>query len=244
MNKEPQPYKDFDLSTEHLNGRAYIPPFTRNETERQRRHLLPPGTIILEQQRRGLAISVALLERITEPQDLQFAARMIAMGAINSSWYLYGEHAPVMRRRLNLPELASAESDWRQDTQGLLVKTRHDLVSATELAEATVATHINRASTQKIRSQLGRRVGNASLGLASLEVGTTAQSLSAFAVQARARQEGLQLIEDARTLGDRTGTHPSIAQLADPDSDLAVLWRREAPNEAYTAFEWATEEVA
>jgi hypothetical protein len=44
-------------------------------------------------------------------------------------------------------------------------------------------------------------------------------------------------------MSERIGTHPSLAQLSDPDSDLSVFWRRQAPNGAYEALEWAHEEA-
>ncbi|MNL62941.1 hypothetical protein D3C87_1870170 [compost metagenome] len=78
--------------------------------------------------------------------------------------------------------------------------------------------------------------------LACIEVGTVADSYSPFDVQNLAREQSLQTLEQARVFGDHVGSHPSMAQLADPNSDLAVYWRRNAPNGAFEAYEEAIED--
>jgi hypothetical protein len=236
MNK---PYNNFDLPTRHLNNNHYVPERARASEEIERRHRLPHGTILAEHQRDGLAIASRIMQSVEQPEDLAFAGNVIAMSSLNAGWYNYAANSSVMRRRLLLPTLASEESDWRETKTGLLTKAQQGLATSAVLAEVLVATKVENRSTARAQQQLGRQLGNTSLQLACIEVGTIAGSYSAFDVQDIARTESLQLLEQARVLGDQVGSHPSIAQLADQDSDLAVYWRRQAPNGAYQAYEAA-----
>ncbi len=234
-----KPFKHFDLPTKHLSERHYVPPKARTADEIDRRRSLPRGTVLLEQQQHGLAMAGTMLERVEEPQDVDFATRVLAMCAVNTGWYSFARGAQVMRRRLLLPELAGEDGDWRENRQGLLVRLEHDLADT-----ALLATYVLRAKIDKLdvafRTKLfGRRVGNLSLALACVPKADAAKFLTAFDAQALARNEALAIIEGARVLGEEIGVNPSIAQLPDPDSPLSVYWRRRAPNGAYDAYEEA-----
>ncbi len=110
-------YKDFDLPTNHqAKGEDYIPPKARQADEIERRRRLPSGTLLAEQQRDGIAISAEALARLEREEDLQFASRILGASALNTSWYLFAKGAPVMRRRLKLPVLATPEPEFRPNT--------------------------------------------------------------------------------------------------------------------------------
>lgn len=239
MNK---PYRNFDLPKQHLDDRHYVPERARSMTEIERRRSLPSGTLLAEHQRDGLSIAHQIMRSVEQPEDVAFAGTLIAMSGLNAGWYNYAAHSPVMRRRLNLPTLADEESDWRESRSGLLTKAQQGLVEAATIAEALVATKVERRSTARHQQQLGRQLGNVSLQLACAEVGTVADSYSPFDVQNLAREASLTMLEQARVFGDQVGSHPSVAQLADPNSDLAVYWRRNAPNGAFEAYEEAIED--
>ena len=53
-----------------------------------------------------------------------------------------------------------------------------------------------------------------------------------FERQAITRSAGVRAITEARDLVDQIGQFPSMAALADPDSDLAVFMRRTSPGMA------------
>jgi len=239
MNK---PYRNFDLPTQHLDSHHYVPERARSRGEIERRHTLPSGTILTEHQRDGLRIASRVMGLVEQPEDVAFAGDVIAMSGLNASWYNYAAHAPVMRRRLNLPMFTDEETDWRETKSGLLTKAQQGLATAATLAEVVVATRIENRSSARFQQQLGRQLGNTSLQLACIEVGTVADSYSPFDVQNLAREQSLQMLEQARVFGDKVGSHPSTAQLADSNSDLAVYWRRHAPNGAFEAYEEAIEE--
>ena len=243
MNRQPKPYKDFDLTSTHIVDNHYVPPKARRSDEIARRHSLPRGTVLLEKQRDGISIASDILQQDYDQPDKDFIIETLGASALNTSWYTFAQSAPVMRRRLKLPELADDQADWRETRPGLLVKIREGLVGATHMAEKVRMSHVNRLETRRQTTLLGRQLGNVSLKIASLPIANTAMGQSAFDIQEAARLRSLEALETARTFADRTlGLHPSIAQLADPDSPLSVYWRRNAPNEAHNAYEQALEE--
>lgn len=237
-----RPYRNFDLPKQHLDERHYVPERARTSTEIERRHSLPSGTILAEHQRDGLHIASQIMQMVEQPEDIAFARDVIAMSGINTSWYSYAANSPVMRRRLNLPMLADEEAEWRETRSGLLTKAQRGLVEAATVAEALANTKAERRSTLRQQQILGRQLGNVSLQLACMELGSIADSYSSFDVQNFAREQSLETLEKARIFGDQVGSHPSLAQLADPNSDLAVYWRRNAPNGAFEAYEEALED--
>jgi endonuclease V-like protein UPF0215 family len=239
MNK---PYRNFDLPKQHLDDRHYVPERARTSTEIDRRRTLPSGTILAEHQRDGLHVASQIMQTVEQPEDIAFARGVIAMSGLNAGWYNYAADSPVMRRRLNLPTLADEETDWRETKSGLLTKAQRGLVEAATIAEALASAKADRRSTLRHQQQLGRRLGNVSLQLACIEISSVADSYSPFDVQNFAREQSLQTLEQAREFGDQIGSHPSVAQLADPNSPLAVYWRRTAPNGAFEAYEEAIEE--
>ncbi len=243
MDRQPKPYKDFDLTRVHIVDKHYVPPKARRPDEIARRHSLPRGTVLLEKQRDGISIASDILQQDYDRPDEDFIIETLGASALNAGWYTFAQGAPVMRRRLKLPELADDDADWRETRSGLLVKIREGLVGATHMAESVRISHVNRLETHRQAALLGRQLGNVSLKLTSLPIANAPMGQSAFDIQDAARLRSLDALETARTFADRTlGLHPSIAQLADPDSPLSVYWRRNAPDGAYNAYEQALEE--
>lgn len=237
-----KPYTHFDLPKQHLVGQHYVPARARQSDEIERRRSLPTGTILLEQQRDGLAIASHLVEHVEEYPDLKFASDMLAASGINSGWYSYAQQADVMRRRLILPELAIDATDWRETRGGLMTKVREGLAHAAELGTAYASAKANHHETKRQATLLGRQMGNVSLQLACVRLGNAPLALQAFEVQSAARDEALATLDLSRSIASEVGVNPSLAQLADADSPLSVYWRRHAPNGAFDALEQAREE--
>ncbi len=248
--KEKIMYKDFDLPTNHqAKGADYVPPRAREADEIERRRRLPSGTLLAEQQRDGVAISAETLAQLESEEDLQFASRILGASALNTSWYLFAKGAPVMRRRLKLPLLATPLPEDRPDS--VLLKKQRDvrLDQARHRADthaAMVAFSLNELALEDNRTVLGRQIGNTALAIATVDLGDHARFSSPddFELQNLVRRRSLRTLRDARELGSELHTIPSLAQLANPDSDLAVFWRRNAPNGALSAYEAAYESLA
>jgi hypothetical protein len=242
MNKEP--YKNFDLPTAHLDhSHDYVPAKTRDKDELERRHELPAGTLLLEQQQRGLVIAGEILEHVQDERDLDFALHILSMSAMNSAWYSYGRGADVMRRRLELPTIATVDNDWRQTNDGLLLRVRHGLAEAAGLANTLIYKKTRGLEMGRSTRTFGHTVGNIALEAACVPM-IINPYVDPFMAQIQARERSLQLVEDARVVGQQIGSHVSLAQLADSDSPLSVEWRRQAPDGAYEALERAVEIAA
>lgn len=240
MNK---PVKHFDLPKQHLIGEHYVPARARQSDEIERRRSLPRGTVLLEQQRDGLAIARHIVERVDEAPDLQYVSRMLAASAFNTSWYAFAQHAPVMRRRLYLPELASEDSEEHQTRAGLLRQAREDLALSAAAAAALAFAKAGRHETKRQSFELGRQLGNVGLELACIPVAGATYGLSPIQAQLAARERGLESLEHSRSIAGEVGVNVSVAQLADQDSPLSVFIRRTAPDNVFNAFEEAAEEV-
>lgn len=241
-----KPYSNFDLPRQHIYSDHYVPSRARDTEEIARRRALPTGTILAEYQRDGLQMATNILAHVEEPEDVAFAVDTLAASGLNSAWYSYARHASVMRRRLSLPELANDEvgDGWRQTRNGLLTKAQRGLAFTAELAGQLAASRSEGREVDRQSIALGRQLGNVSLELACVRLGNAPESLSAFDVQSLAREQALEALEYSRVVASQTGTHPSLAQLADVDSPLSVYWRREATNGAYEAYERAAAEAA
>lgn len=240
-----QPFRDFDLPTKHLGGeRHYIPPKARASEEIERRKSMPRGTVLAEQQQRGIAVATAILSQLDEGgEGLRFATKWLAASGINTAWYNFAAEAPVMRRRLKLPILATDDPEQRPSALMLhrqIVSTMHEARGKA----AQITSEVGRSPLiETHKAQLGRSLGHASLTMSCFAIGDfigyESATLNDFDLQALARQRGLASLEDARVLSDAIGVAPSEAQLADPDSPLSVFWRREAPQDAFEAYEFA-----
>lgn len=246
MNKLP--YTDFLLPTRHLAegypDLHYVPVRTRDTDEAERRRALPSGTILLEGQARGARFASRVLELTQTPEGQAFAAGRIAASGLNTSWYALARGANVMNRRLKLPTTARLEDDWRTDTAGLMAEASAGLQHSVQLGEELVSNHIETRPNKKTTAAFSRTLGNACLELGCVSFGLQFEDLSAFDAQALARSAALEIVERVRVTQQGRATYPSLAQLTDPDSDVSVMWRRDAPDDAFDAWTQAYEEHA
>lgn len=235
------PYTQFDLPTRHLGGdNHYVPPRARDSSEIDRRRSLPSGTILLEQQHRGLLITQDVLQNVQDAEDTTYAAQFIAACGLNSAWYQYARGSTYMRRHIALPYLVRPKDHPRPSCDEVLDASRKKIVRVAEAAGALATLHAEQKFGQSDRAiSLGRSMAHATLEAACAPLADALYSRKDFALQAAVRTHCLNILDNARTLGLELGTPPSFAQLADPDSDLSVHIRREAPSDVYYAFDEA-----
>lgn len=245
-------YKDFDLPTKHLSGATdYIPPRTRDEEEAWRRHNNPEGTLVLEKQRDGIAMARTILSASKElpEKDIEFVSDMIAASGLNSAWYSFARSASVQRRRLKLEMLATDDPEQRPTTYMLIDNAISDLDQTYNESGLLVAQHmIHDPEIERQHKIVGRSIGHAALTLSCAplgdKIGYGEIQMTDFELQELARNQGLETLYRARLLDQELGRAPSIAQLPDPDSEFCVYWRRNAPNGAMDAYEYALSEVS
>ena len=234
MNKYKSPYKHFDMTTTHLpeDGPHYTPAWTRDSTERDRRHDMPSGSLILEEQSSSLVVTRQLIGHTYQnPEDQEFAFDMLVPSLTNASFYSGAAAADdVMRRRRILPEFASDDGDgWRQTKEGLLLQTQSDIGHAATLASQLELAHKQGKKAESLRRQLGAKTGKIALALACWDLGDAPESMSAFDIQAIVRLRALDTIQQARQFMPRQ-YYGSIAQLARPSTPLSGYFMQRAPH--------------
>lgn len=234
-----KPYRDFNLPVQHLAGsNHYVPPKARSSDEIERRRSRPRGVVLAEQQYRGLLIGSRLLRKVEDEPDIAYTYRLLASSGINSTWYLHARGSETMSKRFKLPVLARNEEgtlfqdlDLREHAQLVFEDA---IVAAQGLLSAVEADSSLKGKKALV---LGKNLGNASLALACVPGGAPFRSFTPFMAQAWAREQGMDALQNARAMAADIGTPPSFAQLADPNSDLAVEIRRHAPNAVEQAYE-------
>lgn len=239
MSKEHPP-KILDLPTEHLtmNGRDYVPLKTRDSAERDRLHDLPTGTLLLEDQFKGVEVMKALLPTLESPADLQYASDMFAASLLNASWYQYGQSFEGMRRHLELETMLDQDGHYLSQA-ALIEKIVGRLDELSTLASAVTQAHIERRSRQPQQAKLGRIMGNVASSMASIGIGPINENADFYDVKLGVRNNAQRAIRLGRTDTLTHGARPSVAQFAKRDSDALQAWRRDATDSAYEAMEAA-----
>lgn len=254
---ERQPYSQFNLPSHHLplNGSDAQPASARKPAEIYYRRSRRKGSLVLDEQRKGLMIADRMVQAIETGKfdDDDFTARMLAMAGINTSFYTYARDSRVMDRRLDLPTLASDEGDRLANYTSrseLLNQASGGMDKSLQLGTKLYEAFLIRREGVATSVRLGKSLGNTSLLLASLNLPKKVSGLTVFEAQHTTREHLLDLLEDARTIASKPvsglkpmGSHPSIMQLADPNSDLSVYWRRNAPNDAVDLLESSIESI-
>lgn len=242
----PKPYTQFDLPARHIPGdHHYVPPRARQRDEIDRRRALPRGTILLEQQHRGLQVAQALLEAAHDENDVAYVSLYIATCGLNSAWYQCARNSRFMRRHTALPYIAQREEQPAPTTDSLLASTRSSFARITRTAGVLATYHAKQQPNEPLRADaFGRATAHAALSLACIPVLDTLQSGSVFHTQAAVRAHALATLDTARSIGAELGSPPSFAQLADPDSDMSVHIRRTARSEVFYALEAAQDMYA
>jgi hypothetical protein len=250
-----KPYSELNLPSHHLppDGNDAQPASARRQDEIDFRRSRRQGALVRDQERKGLVIADRMLPSIArgEIDDGGFVVRMLALAGVNTAFYDFARGAKVMDRKLELAKLVQDEGADEQPVtqQSLLEKAQSGMELSVNHATRLYELYIRGREGKRLNVNLGRTLGNTSLVLGSLDLPGRVQDMDAFEAQEVARDHSLLLLEDARTIatkadGNRNpmGSHPSMMQLADPDSDLNVYWRRYGSNDAVELLEASTTE--
>ena len=244
MSKEQAP-KILDLPTEHLtgNGEHYVPPKTRDSTERDRRHELPTGTLLLEKQQAGIGVMMATMQGIETPEGRTYAIDMFAPSLMNAAWYQYGRNFEGMRRQVELESMVDDEGNFLTQEQRI-EKLVQRLTALYEIAGRTVKDHTERKIQVTRHRKLGRAMADTATTMVSVGMGDISPAVELASVRLDVRDRSQRAIRLGRTAELTLGAFPSAAQFANPDSDALVAWRRDATDDAYRALEAAIAHAA
>ena len=246
---ENKAFRHFDLPVDHLSREVhYVPPKARDAEEIERRQSLPSGVLLAKMQERGTAVAAKLIDFINDQEDeSDFAPNTIAAAGLNTAWYNHAQGAQdVMRRRLWLPVHYRVPDEEDPISREELLYTgseqlQEGRVLAGFLMESVKARN---SAIWSFKKKYARKVGNASLVLASVQVVDNVRgSMDQYEQQWHARRGAMQALNASRNLYVATGANPTLAQLADKDSPLSVHIRREGSNLSVDGLESAHADV-
>lgn len=227
-----KPYKHIDHIKNHLTiaggAKHFMPPKAVTAAEIARRQGRTPDHLMSEFEYKSLQGAALMVKSAVEPEDIQFLNDFIAPASENSAWYRKFFASHRMRRVGRMAYIGFDEEDLCPSSHDLLEQAKdgfsgavvraHGLVRAYETGARDIAMH---------REALGSTVGDASLLLVGAQMADSVRPMRPFATQMAVRDQSLAMFERSRTMWREIGgTHPSLAQLAYPDSDLAVHIRR------------------
>jgi hypothetical protein len=243
MKKPSQPFRHFDMPVVHLDSSHHHQPLKAKRTDEiARRRAMNTGTLLAEKQERGILIAAEIARLTSRHEGDKFVAPLMAASVYNTAWYAYAQGAEgIMRRRIMLPQ-----NDLRLSPItyfDFMNESAEELVLAGEAAHAIVTARRYGNDLRDTPKVLGTWLGFTAIKLANVgSVELLEKTDDPIDRQIITRQNGLYIAELSRELYRDIGSHPSLAQLADQDSDLSVYWRRNGSSEAVEALAQATEQ--
>lgn len=244
MNKTITPNRFLIQPSNELTAAVsdFVPRPARAPSEISRRRLRPGGSLILEEQKRGLEVAALGAYNLSGGEELRDWARYMALAGIGTGPYMF--NGRVMNRYVNLPMLAAERMENRPDTQALVEGAALDFTEAASLAGRLLIAHeqrIDRAKVARIALATGKKTVEASLKLAVAHLGDTtsdpASMISNEEVQYLVRNQCQAAVRSTRNLAREIGTFPSAAQISDPLSPLAVHLQTEGENSTVRLYE-------
>lgn len=234
------PRNQFDDLADYETYRSDIPGII---AKRQ----LHPGTLVPDQEYRSIPIANALHPtRFDSPKD-QHAARdiytRVALGSAN-----YGlRSADTMFSTLRLGLVADGRrttyAERRYTTpEEYLAQTQRSIGLAAMSADTRLRLLRTGGDPERIhvlKRSVGRHLGNAGLQTLAYDMPGRFNHLHPVDVQIRSKELAIELLSDTRDYAKDIGVVPSVAQLAEPDSPVAVDIRRHAPPAVRRAYEAA-----
>lgn len=239
--------KHHDLPKNHLARASelhYIPSRSLDEAVVEARRALPNGTLIHAHEVGGTMVAARFLGKLTRLDDLREGSRLVAAAAFNTAWYTHARDTSTMRRRLWLPQQVDPETDERMGDFDRSLEAAEQLVAGLITGNRVLSEHIKKGrATARARARFGVVMGDAALAVAvAPHIGLAASGTHA-SIQRRVRDIAMQTAYDAQTMHATFGTHPSMAQLGDAESDVSRTIRLHAPEYLARAYVASQDEV-
>ncbi|MCA9327377.1 hypothetical protein KDA14_02505, partial [Candidatus Saccharibacteria bacterium] len=218
-------FKHHDLPKNHLASAPrlhYVPSRSLDPEVIDARRALPKGTLIHAHEVGGTMVAARFLGKLKRLDDLREGSRLVAAAAFNTAWYTHARDASTMRRRLWLPQQVNPDTDERMSDFDRSLDAAEQLVAGLITGNRVLSEHIRRGrATARSRARFGVVMGDAALSIAvAPHIGLAASGTHA-SVQRRVRDIAMQTAYDAQTMHGTFGTHPSMAQFGDADSDVS-----------------------
>lgn len=206
-----------------------------------------PGTLVADQELRGIAIFDALTpSRFDTPAEQYAASEIREHTGIGSGYYgltndttMYsqltmglvadGSRTKNSELRHITPEEHLARMHKFTEIAGMLALTRLEVLTA----------RVDPERTKRLSRHVGRGLANAALHSRVHNMPGRFTHLHPVDIQLLVRDTSIELLDEVAERGREDGALPSVAQLAEPDSPVAVRIRRRAPTAVRRAYEQA-----
>lgn len=195
-----------------------------------------PGTLISDQELRGIAILDALNpDRFDNTRDQHAARDIYTHTTLGSANYgLRSDETMYSTLRLGLAADGSrtryAERYYTSPEEHV-ARTRGYLGRAAALADTRLQLQRVGGDQERITTidrHIGRNLGNAGLSTLIYDMPGKLSHLHPVDIQLKSKERAIELLSDVREYGQSIGVLPSVAQLAEFDSPVAVDIRRHA----------------
>ena len=204
-----------------------------------------PGTLIPDMELRGIRVLQQLdPSRFDSPRDQRAARDILARAGIGSAYHgLRNEDVMYSPLRLGLvadgTRTRSTEQRYTSRDE-LHAKTQHWLSLAEHTAQGRYTSlHAEGRSefAHTLERNTGRYIGNAALSTLVYDMAEHVSHLHPVDAQLAVREQSLAHLRNVREYSQSIGALPSVAQLVEPDSPVAVDTRRHAPSAVRRAYE-------
>lgn len=233
--------KQFSLLTVRVPGiKDFVPQPAHDEKTAEERRNNPSGTLLLERQYIGAVIAKNFFEKLLDkPADeVRFGTRMIAAAALGSARYSFEDNGLISFRRVRLPMLFDIEKGRRLTEPERIARTEvalERMVSGSEHLYYDMKSNEPRKVADTLGA-FGREAGEAALWVALQSVPEVAQSSSILQVQRSVLRVAMGAFDTSMKLASELGTNPSLAMLAERDTDWTKHLSLSLHHGAFAAF--------
>lgn len=229
-------YKNYDISTIN-SGEHFAPRPARDPAEiERRRDMRATGALVLEQQQRGIDMTIEMLLAIDDPNEQAKAAQMLGGTLLYTARYLLGlGEQDAMRRTLKLPVIAD-DTGWRENPDDFQLKLFRTLREASARTEELAEIKRKHRHIGPLERKLGRLIGHGALALSVFPLIRISEDQKALDIQAVVRESALTMHQRAQATSERLGMNISAAHLADTLSPQGIELQTRASDPIAAAY--------
>lgn len=249
MKEIIRPPKQLNLPRDIYQDLDVFVPYPSEDEDIIAKRRAEPGALISDMELRGIRVLRELAPDRFDSRLSQHAARdIIARTGLGSA-----HHGLASDDRMYSPLRLGVVADGARTRSASRFYASPEELAAATSKWLTLAEYVANARYNNLRDPLkkefvhtlnrstGRYVGNAALGTLVYEMAGRVEHLHPVDVQLAVRDASLGLLQEVGEYGQAIGARPSVAQLVEPDSPVAVDIRRHAPRDVRRAYEAATQ---
>lgn len=247
MKEIIRPPKQLYLPRNQFEGLTDYETYPSHEPKVIAKRRAHPGTLIADQEMRGIQIFDMLdPARFDTPQEQRAASEIREHTGLGSSYYGLRNNTTmysVLTMGLIADGTRTYSSERFHTTQEEHADRMHKFTNIAGMLAVTryeaLKQHTDPERAAQLSRHIGRNLGNAALHSRVHDMPGRFTHLHPVDIQLMVRDRSVDLLEEVIERSHMDGALPSVAQLAEPDSPVAVHIRRQAPSAVRKAYEQA-----